>query len=96
MRTFTPPAVLCLVRKPSALAFALGAGALLEYALDLYPKAPPRTAPGALAGRMLSGAGCGWVVASSRGEAPALGILLGGAGALAGTYGGLALRTRAA
>jgi uncharacterized membrane protein len=87
----TPPAALWLVRRRGTLALALGAAALLEYAGDLHPKAPPRTAPGALAARILSGASCGWLVASS---APAAGALLGGAGALTGAYGGLAVRMR--
>ena len=66
----------------------------MEYAGDLYPKAPPRTAPGALAARIVSGATCGWLVARAGDIAPATGVLLGGAGALSGAYGGLALRTR--
>jgi len=69
---------------------------LLEYAGDLHPKAPPRTATGALTARILSGASCGWIVADSSGDAPALGAVLGAAGALTGAYGGLSVRTRAA
>jgi uncharacterized membrane protein len=94
LRTFTPAAALCLMRRRGALAVALGAAALLEYAGDLHPKAPPRTAAGALAARILSGASCGWIVASSGGGAPAAGAVLGGAGALTGAYGGLAVRMR--
>lgn len=84
------------MRRPGVLASALGLAALLEYAGDLHPKAPARTVPVALAARMLSGATCGWLVASPRDDAPALGVLLGAAGALTGAYGGLAVRMRAA
>lgn len=84
------------MRRRGGLASALGVAALLEYAGDLHPKAPARTAPGPLAARMLSGATCGWIVASSRDGAPALGAVLGAAGALTGAYGGLAVRMRAA
>ncbi len=94
LRTFTPPAALWLLRRRGALALALSAAALLEYAGDLYPKAPPRTAAGALAARLFSGASCGWLAASSGSVAPAAGAVFGGAGALTGAYGGLAVRMR--
>lgn len=84
------------MRRRGALASALGVAALLEYAGDLHPKAPARTAPGALAARILSGATCGWLIAYSRDDAPALGVLFGAVGALTGAYGGLAVRMRAA
>lgn len=84
------------MRRRGPLAVALGVAALLEYAGDLHPKAPPRTAPGALTARIISGASCGWLVANSRGDTPALDAVLGAAGALTGAYGGLAVRMRVA
>ena len=44
LRTMTAPAVLLLVRHPSRTAGVLAVMALAEYAGDLYPEAPARTA----------------------------------------------------
>ena len=84
------------MRRRGGLAAALGVAALLEYAGDLYPKAPSRTAPGLLVARIVSGATCGSLAVDWREDAPALGAILGAAGAVAGAYGGLAVRTRVA
>ncbi len=93
LRTFTAPAVLALMRHRSLWAYILALAALAEYAADLYPKAPARTGIPGLTARIVSGAACGWVVAA--GASPWLGAALGVLGALAGAYGGLALRRRA-
>lgn len=94
LRTFTAPAVLWLMRHTGPVAYALGALALLEYGGDLYPKTPPRTSPGGLIARLLSGGFCGFVLASAAGVPTIFGALLGGIGAIVGAYGGLAARTR--
>jgi uncharacterized membrane protein len=70
--------------------------ALAEYAGDLYPKAPARTAPGPLLARIASGAFCGWFVSGSGARTRAVaGACLGALGAVAGAYAGLSLRRRA-
>jgi uncharacterized membrane protein len=94
LRTFTPPAVLWLMRFRSPAAYALGAVALLELAADLYPKTPARTAFFGLTARILSGAFCGWMV-SAAGGSPWANAGLGAIGAIAGAYLGLAGRTSA-
>lgn len=95
LRTFTGLAVLWLLRRPGAVAYGLGVVALLEYAGDLYPHAPPRTSATGLIARLLAGAFCGWFVSANAGSPAIAGALLGAAGALIGAYGGLATRLRA-
>jgi uncharacterized membrane protein len=95
LRTFTAPAVLWLVRHRSPAAYVLGVFALLELAADLYPKTPARTGFAGLAGRLLSGAFCGWAVSAPAGRSAILGAAIGALGAIFGAYGGLAARTRA-
>lgn len=92
LRTFTAPAVLWLMRRGSALAYVLGALALLEYAGDLHPKAPPRTMPLGLVARACSGGFCGWTIASAAGTSAFVAVLLGALAAVAGAYAGLAAR----
>ena len=95
LRTLTAPAVLLLVRHRSPVAYVLGALAILEYAGDLHPNAPPRTQAVGLTARIVSGAFCGGAVAVMSRGSVLLGALLGAAGAVAGAYGGLAARLRA-
>jgi uncharacterized membrane protein len=95
LRTFTPPAVLWLMRRGTPVAYLLGVLALAELALDLYPKAPPRTGPGGLVARACSGAVCGWAVAAASGSHAVAGALIGAFAALVGAYAGLAARCRA-
>ena len=92
-RTFTAPAVLLLMRRGGVFADLLGVLALFEYALDLSPRAPPRTQFFGLAARAISGAFCGWFVTRSNGGIA--GALLAATAAVAGAYGGLALRRAA-
>lgn len=94
LRTFTAPAVLWLLRHSGWTAYGLGVLALAEYALDLNPKAPARTGAVGLTARLISGAFCGWALTTAAGSPVVLGALLGAAGAVAGAYGGLAVRTR--
>jgi uncharacterized membrane protein len=93
LRTFTAPAVLRLLRHPDKAAYVLAALAVAEYAGDLNPKAPPRTAWFALCGRALSGAYCGWALEDSS-DAATANALLGATGAVVGAYVGLAARRR--
>lgn len=76
----------------TSILFALFA--LAELAGDKLPSAPARTAWYAVALRILTGGFGGAAVFSALGGSFALGALIGAAGALAGTYGGYAWRTR--
>jgi len=95
LRTFTPPAVLLLVRHRGLAAYVLAAAALLELAGDLYPNAPSRTGLAGIIARIVSGAFCGFAVATTSGASAALGATIGAAAAVAGAYLGLAARLRA-
>jgi uncharacterized membrane protein len=95
LRTFTAPAVLWVMRHRSPWAYLLVAAAVVEYFLDVNPKAPPRTAISNLVARLISGAFVGWWAVVAAGGAPVLGLVAGVAGALVGTYGGLAVRKKA-
>jgi uncharacterized membrane protein len=94
LRVFTAPAVLWLIRHPGPLAYGLGVVALLEYAGDLSPRAPSRTAPTSLIARLLSGGFCGWALSVAGGGGVVLCVVLGMCGALVGAYGGLAVRLK--
>jgi len=65
-----------------------------ELVTDQLPKTPSRKAPVPFAARILSGAFCGVVLATGVGEALGLGAAFGALGAVTGTLGGHALRTR--
>ncbi len=91
LRTLLAPAALLLVRGGVA-GYVLAVGSLAELGLDLHPKARSRTRPVALAGRLVSGAVTGGLLCAFRGMPPAAGCVAGVAGALAGAFGGKALR----
>jgi uncharacterized membrane protein len=95
LRTFTAPAVLWIMRHGGAWAYVLGAAALFEYAVDLHPKGPNRTALPGLVARFASGAFVGWWIAVSSADIAVVGALAGGLGAMIGAYAGLAARMRA-
>jgi uncharacterized membrane protein len=95
VRTFTAPAVLMLMRRPSPFAYLLGVLALGEYAGDLHPSAPARTAVVGLVARACSGAFCGWQASLLGGTPAAGGALVGALAAVVGAYVSLALRLRA-
>lgn len=79
-----------MVSRPVSRKIAkLAAGELLA---DKLPFTPDRISPGPLALRILSGAGCGAAVSLLSREPAAEGALLGGAGALAGAFGGFHAR----
>lgn len=95
LRTFTPFAA---VRYPyhnwtSIVAIVLAIGELIA---DKLPSIPARTTPGPLIFRILVGGYCAWAISSRLGTPGALAILLGAAGAIAGTYGGYFWRTKTA
>lgn len=94
LRVFTAPAVLWLIRHPGPIAYGLGVVALLEYAGDLHPGTPSRTAPTGLVARLLSGGFCGWALTVAAGAPILPGVVLGMCGALIGAYGGLAVRLK--
>jgi uncharacterized membrane protein len=89
LRAFTAPAVLFLMRGIGIVSIVLGVAALVEYAFDMHPKAPPRTAFPSPIVRLLCGALVGWTIA---GDAYVAGAVLGLAGAALGLYGGLPVR----
>ena len=96
LRTLTAPAVLLWLRDRGGVwAFVLSAAAIIEYFGDVSPKAPARTGPTGLIPRILSGAFCGWQLAAMHGGSPAPAAALGSLGAVAGAFGGLALRRQA-
>lgn len=64
-----------------------------ELVADKLPMTPNRTASGSLAARLAAGAGGGAALARAEGLAPALPMVAGALGTLAGSYGGLAWRT---
>ncbi len=68
--------------------------ALLELASDKRPTAPRRTAPTPLIARILMGAFAGACLATAGAQGAVLGVLLGGVGAVVGTFGGYQARTR--
>jgi uncharacterized membrane protein len=94
LRTFTAPAVLWLVRHFGPWAIALGAMAVIEYAVDLLPNAPPRTSTTGLLARVVSGAFVGWTIGLAAGRSSIAGAIAGAIGAVIGAYGGLAIRLR--
>lgn len=69
--------------------------ALAEFVTDQLPATPSRKVPVQFAARIVSGAFCGAVLGSAAG-APVPGLLIGAAGAVAGTLGGAWARGRAA
>ena|SRR5437588_1491865 len=68
-------------------------GALGEIVVDKLPFVPSRTVPPVLTWRIATGAFLGALIAAAEGESAPLGGLAGSAGAAAGAYGGVAVRT---
>jgi uncharacterized membrane protein len=68
--------------------------AIVEYAGDLHPATPRRTTPGPLIARIVMGALSGACLCMSASRSVALGVALGGLGALAGAFAGYEARTR--
>jgi uncharacterized membrane protein len=68
--------------------------ALLEFAVDLWPKAPNRTAPASLMTRILMGSLSGACISMSGGGSAVLGGVLGAIGGIVGAFAGYEARTR--
>ncbi len=97
LRTLTGPAVLWLMRHGGVWAYVLGALALLEYAIDLRPRAGARTQLRGLVPRILSGGLCGWALSWGDGGAfVAAAIAVGAIAAVIGAHVGLAVRLKSA
>lgn len=106
LRTLLAPAALLLVRGGTA-GYVVAIASLAELGIDLHPKAQSRTRPIALAGRLISGGVTGWLFVSfapamllssdANGTAflvlpRIVGSAVGVVGALAGAFGGKAVR----
>ena len=76
----------------AAIIFSLAA--IGEYINDKLPKTPGRTAPPQLIARIIMGGLSGACLCASAGMSLLIGALLGGIGAVIGTYGGYLARTR--
>lgn len=84
-----------VARGPLAARVLLGLAVVGELVGDKLPQTPDRTEPGSLAGRALSGAIGGAVIARRAGRRPVPAAVLGGAAALAGSYLGIGWRRSA-
>ena len=94
LRAFTSLAALALVRG-GVWGIVLAVAALGEYVADASPKIPSRTAFPSIVVRPVSGGIAGWLITATHGGSPAVGVVLGVIGALAGTYAGHAARSSA-
>lgn len=88
MRSMLGPALAAQhgASRPARLFFGLLATG--ELVGDKLPRTPSRLAPGPLVGRIVSGAGVGFVLSRRAGRAPWPGIALGAGAAVAGAWGG--------
>jgi uncharacterized membrane protein len=68
--------------------------AVAEYVADVLPRTPSRTRPGSLIGRILMGGLAGACLSVSAGQSLLAGAVLGGMGAVIGTFGGYEIRRR--
>jgi uncharacterized membrane protein len=111
LRAMTAPAVVswaahlgCLKLHGTTLAFMgsavavgiLSLAAVAEYVNDVLPKTPSRTAPGPLIARIVTGGLSAACLCAVAGQSLLVGALLGGIGAVFGTFGGYQARTRLA
>ncbi len=76
----------------AAIVFSLAA--LGEFVGDKLPQAPARTMPGPFAVRVIFGGLCGAALALGSGAGQIVPAILGALGAVLGTFGGYAYRTR--
>ncbi len=84
-----------VVRGPLVARVLAGLAVVGELVGDKLPQTPDRTEPGSLAGRALSGAIGGVVIARRAGRGPVPAAVLGGAAALAGSCLGFGWRRAA-
>lgn len=80
-----------LLSRPQASRLLTAASAA-EHVADKLPITPPRIEPAPLAGRIASGALCGFVLARRAGESEATGALVGGLAAAAASFAAYHLR----
>jgi len=73
---------------------ALSLLAIVELVIDKLPSTPNRTAPGPMIGRLLTGGLSGAALCAAADQSVFVGAILGGIGALLGTFGGFHLRSR--
>jgi uncharacterized membrane protein len=107
LRSMTPPAAVSwavhlgwlnlgasrLANMGSTLAATvLTALAVAELVADKLPFTPNRTAPGPLIGRIITGGVCAGALGIAGGGSLGLGIAIGAAGAVVGTFGGYQVR----
>ena len=90
LRTFAP--AVALRRKLNAATILLGITAIGELVGDKLPSTPSRILPAPLLARMASGATAGASLAHRNAASRVIGGVLGGVGAIAGSYGGYQLR----
>jgi len=76
----------------TALAFKVGAAG--EMVADKLPVIPDRISPGPLAGRMVSGALCGWSVCESEAKPAGIGAAAAGLAAVGSAFASYYLRRR--
>ena len=95
LRSMMAPAAVLLARHVRVAGIVVAILAVGELIVDLLPTTPSRTSPVPLVTRIISGAFCGWFIATGPSGARIAGALAGVAGALVGTYGGHAARARA-
>jgi uncharacterized membrane protein len=94
LRTFTPIAAVLLARG-GIWGFVFAVAAAGEYVVDVLPNTPSRTGAIGLSARIVSGAFAGWTIAGMHSGSATLGAIAGVSGALAGTFGGHAVRLAA-
>ncbi len=87
LRSMMGPALVA-GKAPPVVKIAFRLLAVGEVIADKLPQIPSRLDPGPLTGRIVSGAAVGYVVCRESETPGWLGALLGGAAAVAGSYGG--------
>jgi uncharacterized membrane protein len=93
MRAHGGPVRVLRTRGAAGVTSAMAVG---EMIMDMSPLAPDRRIAASLAARIASGALVGSALCAAKHKPVAWGMLAGGLGALAGTYGGFRLRKRLA
>jgi uncharacterized membrane protein len=78
----------------TAAVVVLSIFAVAELVADKLPGTPSRTRPGSLIGRIVMGALCGACLSMSAGQSIPVAAVLGGIGAVIGTFGGYEIRRR--
>jgi uncharacterized membrane protein len=77
----------------TAAAIVFSICAIAELIVDKLPMTPKRTAPVGLLARVATGALCGAALCVAGGQSLAIGLVLGGIGAVIGAFGGYQIRS---